>query len=208
MRNQIFGWAFPLLIVVPLLLIDQLLKIYIKLNFTIGERVDIIPGLIEFQFIENDGMAFGWALPGVAGKLLLTSFRLIASVGIGVYLYKLIERKSHPGLLVSISMIWAGAIGNIIDSAVYGRLFSHSGWGTVAHFGMEDGYAPWLMANVVDMFHFTVTWPSWMPQMMAGAEVFPPIWNVADASISIAVIWIILNQKTFFASTSQSSEDA
>ena len=192
----------------PLLLIDQLLKIYIKLNFTIGERVDIIPGLIEFQFIENDGMAFGWALPGVAGKLLLTSFRLIASVGIGVYLYKLIERKSHPGLLVSISMIWAGAIGNIIDSAVYGRLFSHSGWGTVAHFGMEDGYAPWLMANVVDMFHFTVTWPSWMPKMMAGAEVFPPIWNVADASISIAVIWIILNQKTFFASTSQSSEDA
>lgn len=192
----------------PLLLIDQLLKIYIKLNFTIGERVDIIPGLIEFQFIENDGMAFGWALPGVAGKLLLTSFRLIASVGIGVYLYKLIERKSHTGLLVSISMIWAGAIGNIIDSAVYGRLFSHSGWGTVAHFGMEDGYAPWLMANVVDMFHFTVTWPSWMPSMMAGAEVFPPIWNVADASISIAVIWIILNQKTFFASTSQSSEDA
>ena len=208
MRKQIFGWAFPLLIVVPLLLIDQLLKIYIKLNFTIGERVDIIPGLIEFQFIENDGMAFGWALPGVAGKLLLTSFRLIASVGIGVYLYKLIERKSHTGLLVSISMIWAGAIGNIIDSAVYGRLFSHSGWGTVAHFGMEDGYAPWLMANVVDMFHFTVTWPSWMPSFMAGAEVFPPIWNVADASISIAVIWIILNQKTFFASTSQSSEDA
>ena len=125
MRKQIFGWALPLLIVVPILLIDQLLKIYIKLNFTIGERADIIPGLIEFQFIENDGMAFGWAMPGVAGKLLLTSFRLIASVGIGVYLYKLIERKSHVGLLVGISMIWAGAIGNIIDSAVYGRLFSH-----------------------------------------------------------------------------------
>ncbi|MDA1382664.1 MAG: signal peptidase II [Bacteroidetes bacterium] len=135
MRKQIFGWALPLLIVVPLLIIDQLLKIYIKLNFTIGERAEIIPGFIEFQFIENDGMAFGLAMPGVAGKLLLTSFRLIASVGIGVYLYKLIERKSHPGLLVGISMIWAGAIGNIIDSAVYGRLFSQSGWGTVSHFG-------------------------------------------------------------------------
>ena len=192
----------------PILLLDQLLKIYIKLNFTIGERADIIPGLIELQFIENDGMAFGWAMPGVAGKLLLTGFRLIASVGIGVYLYKLIERKSHTGLLVGISMIWAGAIGNIIDSAVYGRLFSHSGWGTVAHFGMEDGYAPWLMANVVDMFHFTVTWPSWMPSFMAGAEVFPPIWNVADASISIAVFWIIMNQKMFFGNTPQSSEDA
>jgi signal peptidase II len=208
MRKQIFGWALPLLIVVPILLLDQLLKIYIKLNFTIGERADIIPGLIELQFIENDGMAFGWAMPGVAGKLLLTGFRLIASVGIGVYLYKLIERKSHTGLLVGISMIWAGAIGNIIDSAVYGRLFSHSGWGTVAHFGMEDGYAPWLMANVVDMFHFTVTWPSWMPSFMAGAEVFPPIWNVADASISIAVFWIIMNQKMFFGNTPQSSEDA
>ena len=196
------------MIVVPILLLDQLLKIYIKLNFTIGERADIIPGLIELQFIENDGMAFGWAMPGVAGKLLLTGFRLIASVGIGVYLYKLIERKSHTGLLVGISMIWAGAIGNIIDSAVYGRLFSHSGWGTVAHFGMEDGYAPWLMANVVDMFHFTVTWPSWMPSFMAGAEVFPPIWNVADASISIAVFWIIMNQKMFFGNTPQSSEDA
>ena len=80
MRKQIFGWALPLLIVVPLLIIDQLLKIYIKLNFTIGERADIIPGFIEFQFIENDGMAFGWAIPGVAGKLLLTIFRLIASV--------------------------------------------------------------------------------------------------------------------------------
>jgi len=197
----------PLLIVVPLLIIDQLLKIYIKLNFTIGERADIIPGLIELQFIENDGMAFGWAMPGVAGKLLLTSFRLIASVGIGVYLYKLIARKSHPGLLVGISMIWAGAIGNIIDSAVYGRLFSHSGWGTVSHFGLDDGYAPWLMANVVDMFHFTVTWPSWMPSFMAGAEVFPPIWNIADASISIAVIWIILNQNRFFRTDTKASDD-
>ena len=209
MRKLILGCVLPILIV------DQILKIYIKLNFTIGERLDLIPGLIEFQFIENDGMAFGWALPGVFGKLLLTTFRLIASVGIGIYLYKLFERKSHKGLLIGVSMIWAGAIGNIIDSAVYGRLFSHSGWGTVAHFGIEDGYSPWLMANVVDMFHFTVTWPSWIPRItlfgqeivLAGAEIFPPIWNVADAAISIGVIWIILKQKQFFGETAESDSD-
>ena len=105
-------------------------------------------------------------------------------------------------------MILAGAIGNIIDSAVYGILFSHSGWGTVAHFGLDDGYSPWLMANVVDMFHFTVTWPSWMPSIIAGGEVFPPIWNIADASISIGVIWIIIKQKQYFGTTLKSSSDA
>ena len=208
MRKPISGWALSAGVVATLLILDQILKIYIKLNFTIGERADLIPGLIEFQFIENEGMAFGWAMPGVVGKLLLTSFRILASVGIGVYLYKLIERKSQLGLLIGISMIWAGAIGNIIDSAVYGRLFSHSGWGTVAHFGLDDGYSPWLMANVVDMFHFTVTWPSWMPSIIAGGEVFPPIWNIADASISIGVIWIILKQKQFFGNALKSSSDA
>lgn len=208
MRKPISGWALSPGIVATLLIIDQILKIYIKLNFTIGERADIIPGLIEFQFIENEGMAFGWAMPGVVGKLLLTSFRILASVGIGIYLYKLIERKSQLGLLICISMILAGAIGNIIDSAVYGILFSHSGWGTVAHFGLDDGYSPWLMANVVDMFHFTVTWPSWMPSIIAGGEVFPPIWNIADASISIGVIWIIIKQKQYFGTTLKSSSDA
>ena len=192
MRKLVLEW------VLPLLLVDQLLKIFIKLNFTIGDRAEFIPGLLELQFIENEGMAFGWALPGVAGKLLLTTFRVIASVGIGFYLFKLIKEKAHTGLLRSVALIWAGAIGNIIDSAVYGRIFSHSGWGTVAQSGTENGYAPWFMANVVDMFHFTVQWPYWMPFNMGGREVFPPIWNVADAAISLGVIWIALHQKSFF----------
>lgn len=192
MQKLVLKW------VIPLLLADQLLKIYVKLNFTIGERAEFIPGLLELQFIENEGMAFGWALPGVAGKLVLTIFRLIASVGIGIYLFKLVKEKAHVGLLRSVSLIWSGALGNIVDSTVYGRLFSHSGWGTTAELSVENGYAPWLMANVVDMFHFTLQWPDWMLFNLGGLEVFPPIWNIADASISIGVIWIVVNQKRFF----------
>lgn len=201
MRKLILGWILPLLV------LDQALKIYIKLSFTIGERTDLIPGLIELQFIENEGMAFGWALPGVVGKLVLTSFRLLACVGIGLYLHKLISAKSHPGLLRCVSLIWAGAMGNIIDSAVYGKIFSHSGWGTVSELGGE-GYTSWMMANVVDMFHFTVQWPLWMPLGLGGGEVFPPIWNIADAAISIGVIWIAFHQKSFFdVESTKDSED-
>ena len=118
MRKLILEW------VMPLLLADQILKIYIKLNFTIGERAEFIPGLLELQFIENEGMAFGWALPGVVGKLVLTTFRLIASVGIGIYLFKLVKEKAHLGLLRSVALIWAGAIGNIIECCLRAVIFT------------------------------------------------------------------------------------
>ena len=187
----------------PLLIADQALKFYIKLNFTIGEKAEVIPGILELVFIENEGMAFGWALPGVAGKLLLTSFRILASVAIGYYLTKLVKDGAHKGLLVCVTLIWAGAIGNIIDGAFYGLIFSHSGWATVATLSPE-GYAPLFMANVVDMMHFVVRWPSWMPMGIGGTEVFPPIWNLADAAISVSVIWILIRQRVFFANLNDS----
>jgi len=193
MRQLIFGWVLPLLIA------DQLLKFYIKLNFTIGQSMDLVPGVLELAFIENEGMAFGWALPGTAGKLLLTTFRILASVGIGVYLFRLVKDKVHIGMLRCVALIWAGAIGNIIDGAVYGQLFSYSSWSVLATF-TSDGYAPFFMGNVVDMLHFTLHWPSWMPFNLANSEVFPPIFNIADAAISIGVIWILIRQKTFFNS--------
>lgn len=198
MRQLIFGWVLPLLIA------DQLLKFYIKLNFTIGQSMDLVPGVLELAFIENEGMAFGWALPGTAGKLLLTTFRILASVGIGVYLFRLVKDKVHIGMLRCVALIWAGAIGNIIDGAVYGQLFSYSSWSVLATF-TSDGYAPFFMGNVVDMLHFTIHWPSWMPFNLANSEVFPPIFNIADAAISIGVIWILIRQKTFFNSLPSTS---
>lgn len=198
MRQLIFGWVLPLLIA------DQLLKFYIKLNFTIGQSMDLVPGVLELAFIENEGMAFGWALPGTAGKLLLTTFRILASVGIGVYLFRLVKDKVHIGMLRCVALIWAGAIGNIIDGAVYGQLFSYSSWSVLATF-TSDGYAPFFMGNVVDMLHFTLHWPSWMPFNLANSEVFPPIFNIADAAISIGVIWILIRQKTFFNSLPSTS---
>ena len=191
MRRLILGWLLPLL------LADQALKFYIKLNFTLGEKADFVPGILELQFLENEGMAFGWALPGSVGKLLLTSFRILASVAIGFYLSKLVKEGAHKGMLRCVTLIWAGAIGNIIDGAFYGLIFTHSSWATVALFTTE-GYAPLFMANVVDMFHFVVCWPQWMPFGLGGAEIFPPIWNIADAAISVGVIWILLRQRTFF----------
>lgn len=145
-------------------------------------------------------MAFGWAMPGVAGKLLLTTFRIIAAIAIGIYLSRLVKSGAHKGFVNCVTLIWAGAIGNIIDGAIYGVIFSKSGWTTVAEFETE-GYAPLFMANVVDMFHFTVEWPSWMPLGLSGMEVFPPIWNLADAAISLGVIWILIRQRAFFDGT-------
>ncbi len=193
MRRLILGWLLPLI------LVDQALKFYIKLNFTLGEKADFIPGILELQFLENEGMAFGWALPGPAGKLLLTSFRILASVAIGFYLSKLVKEAAHKEMLRCLTLIWAGAIGNIIDGAFYGLIFTHSSWSTVALFTTE-GYAPIFMANVVDMFHFVVCWPHWMPFGLGGADIFPPIWNIADAAISVGVIWILVRQRTFFDS--------
>lgn len=188
------------LTLIPVLLADQALKFWIKLNCRIGDRIELVDGLIELQFIENEGMAFGWALPGASGKLVLSLFRVLAAVAISFYVQKLVREGAAKGLVRSVTLIWAGAVGNILDSLSYGVLFSKSGWHAPACFLPADGgYAGLFMGHVVDMFHFTTRWPTWFPiDAWQGREIFPPIWNFADAAIFIGVAWILIRQRSYF----------
>lgn len=186
------------------LILDQGLKIWVKLNFHYGEPFELIPGWFDLQFVENPGMAFGWMLPGQGGKLVLSVFRILVVIGISIYLWRLITQKVHSGYIVCVSMIVAGALGNILDSAFYGVMFDRGSVYDEAvgdftmYFGKAQlqgpGYAAPLMGNVVDMIHFTktITWGD------RTYEIFPPIFNVADSAITLGIVFILLFQRRFF----------
>lgn len=179
------------------LIIDQWLKLWIKANAFIGQTV-YEAGILNIQFIENEGMAFGWSLGGVWGKILLSSFRVVAIIAIGFVIRNLLENKAHKGLIFSVSLVFAGALGNLLDSAFYGLMFSDS-YHHVAEFMPRDGgYAGFLMGNVVDMIHIKFFWPEWVPFGFGGEEVFPPIFNIADVAVSTGVITMLVFNKKFF----------
>lgn len=194
-----------LFVLTAVLLIDQLVKIWVKLSFTIGERILLIPGFFELHFIENTGMAFGMEIPGSWGKIALSLFRIVAVLVISLYLKRLIKDGAHKGFITCVTLILAGALGNIIDSALYGIIFSRSSFGELAEFmPLDGGYASFLRGNVVDMLHFTLKWPEWVPWGNGHpGEVFPPIFNVADSAITVGVIWILIRQKAYFARTEE-----
>ncbi|MFC2115561.1 lipoprotein signal peptidase [Bacteroidota bacterium] len=190
-------------IVLGILILDQVLKILIKTNMTIGEEIHVIGNWFIIHFTENNGMAFGMDLPGNNGKTILTLFRLIAITGIVFYLRYLIREKAHVGLILSVSLILAGAAGNIIDSLFYGMIFNDS-WGRVATmFPESGGYAPFLQGKVVDMFYFPVirgSWPDWFPWLGGNRLIFfRPVFNIADSAITIGVFIILIWQKKYFA---------
>jgi len=195
-------YKIPLLTILGVLFIDQFIKIYIKLHYPIGEVKRVAGDWFILHFTENPGMAFGLEFGGDYGKLILSTFRVIASIAGIWYVIHIVKKGEHPGFILSVSLILAGAIGNILDSAFYGILFSESDNFNVSKFlPPEGGYAGFLHGQVVDMFYFPIwegKFPSWLP-IWGGEDFqfFRPIFNFADFSISCGVGLILVFQKRF-----------
>jgi signal peptidase II len=198
MKNSLLTKSILLIFLV--LIIDQISKIYIKTHFLYGEEI-VVFDWFRIHFIENNGMAWGAEFGGRTGKLFLTIFRLFAITGIGYWLYKSIQNKAHTILIVAISLIFAGALGNIIDSVFYGVIFN-TPYNETATLFAEEPYGQLFFGKVVDMLYFPI-WngnlPSWLP-IWGGKPFtfFNAIFNVADSAISIGVgLLIIFNKKAF-----------
>lgn len=189
-----------LLTIILAIIVDQVVKVYVKTHFVLGEEVKVFDWF-RIHFVENNGMAMGIELGGSSGKLFLTLFRLVAVAGIIYWLINTIKNKMHNIVVVAIAMIFAGAVGNIIDSVFYGVIFDSSGH-QVATLFAEQPYGDLFYGKVVDMFYFPFwegTWPEWIP--FVGGEhgrFFNYIFNPADAYITVGVAFLFLfNKKAF-----------
>jgi signal peptidase II len=181
------GYTKPLIIIFLVLLVDQLIKTWVKTHMYLGQEFNIIGKWCIIHFTENNGMAFGMEFGGEFGKLALSLFRIAAVAGIGYGLHYLIKHKYHRGLILNVALIFSGALGNIIDSVFYGKIY---------------GYEGWFHGRVVDMFYFPIAeghFPTWLP-IWGGEEFvfFRPVFNLADAAISVGVILILIFQKNYF----------
>lgn len=206
-----------ILLILAILLVDQVFKFYIKTNYYLGEDHAMLGNWFRLHFVENEGMAWGWKLgeSGSWGKMALTLFRLLA-VFFGVYyIHKIIKEKYPKGFIICVALIFAGAVGNLIDSMFYGMIFDASihGTGNVAVLFPEGGgYADFLHGKVVDMLYFPIidtNFPDWVP--FWGGEnflFFSPVFNIADSSISIGLILILLFQNRFFPKEKENKKPA
>ena len=193
-------------LILLIIFIDQALKFYIKLHYYAGEEHKIVGNWFRLHFVENEGMAWGWKFGGDAGKITLTLFRLLAVIWGTFLLRDFIRKHYHKGFIICAALIYAGALGNLIDSLFYGLIFEGSNpfAPNLAHlFPKAGGYAGFLHGKVVDMLYFPIItnahYPAWVP-LVGGDEFefFRPVFNIADASISTGVIAILVFQNKFF----------
>lgn len=205
-RNIIF-------IISLIIIADQALKIYIKTHYHPGQSHPVLGNWFQLYFIENEGMAYGWKFGGDFGKLALTLFRLAAVIFGIFYLRKIIEKKYHPGYIICVALVFAGALGNLIDSLFYGIIFDKSSFNTdaIATIFPAHGYGSFLHGNVVDMLYFPLFHinriPPWIPFLGGKSfSFFNYIFNIADASVSIGVIGILLFKKRFFKNHSEEND--
>jgi signal peptidase II len=189
-------------LILLILVADQILKFWVKTTMIIGEERSLFGTWGLIHFIENNGMAFGMEIGGKTGKILLSLFRIVAITAISWFLNSLIIKKTYTGLILAVSAILAGAIGNLIDSAFYGLIFSESYSQPAVLFPPGGGYSSFLLGRVVDMFYFPVidtTWPDWSPFRAGESFIFfRPVFNIADSAITCGVFAIILFQKKMF----------
>ena len=195
---------FPFLIIFTVVILDQILKFWVKCNYNLGENIFSF-GLLRFDFVENPGMAFGLSFGSVISKYLLSVFRVIAVFAIGYYIIKLVKTNANLVFICLVSLIFAGAFGNILDNLFYGLIFnSGTTWNEdigywVGYSGVSkatfEGYGAFMNGCVVDMIHLVFYWPEWTPFGLGGSEIFPPVFNLADMCISSSVITILLFYK-------------
>ncbi|MBQ4183930.1 MAG: lipoprotein signal peptidase [Bacteroidales bacterium] len=180
-----------------LVLVDQVIKILVKTNMTLGEHFSVFGDWFQILFIENKGMAFGMSFGGVIGKYILTLFRIGLFAALCWWISSLLKKKDVPtGVLVGLTLITAGALGNIVDCLFYGLVFSESTPVAVATLGH---YAPFMQGKVVDMLYFPLwTWPDWMP-LVGGDIFFEPVFNFADSCVTVGAFYLILFQWKFFS---------